>query len=123
MNNDSIIKKMPEEDELECCFISSDLAGTGFTVLSMIFQLGDVFYEFNNSLIKDKKKPQKKPTKPGKEKAAKAFEKLKNSTKEYFGLYKLVAAKIESKKHGVFVMVSYEHCPTDVIEYLISERN
>lgn len=120
---ESIIKKMPKEDELECCFIGSETLGTGYTVLSMIFQKDKVFYEFNNILVEGSKNKQKKPTKPGKEKAAKAFDNLRKATKEYLELYSLVAAKIESQKHGVFVMVSYEHCPVDVIEYLIKERN
>ena len=117
------IKEMPEADELDCCFISSATAGTGFTVVSLIFQKGNKFYQFMNKIADTGKKVNKKPTKPGKEKAAQAFKKLLDEAKNYIVWSDLVAAKIESKKHGVFVMVSYEKCPVDVIEYLISERN
>ena len=117
------IIKMPKSDELDCCFISGATAGTGFTAISLIFQKGEDFYEFNNILVEASKPVNKKPTGPGKEKAALAFKKLQEETKNYLVFSDLVAAKIESKKHGVFVMVSYEKCPVDVIEYLIRERN
>lgn len=117
------IKLMPEENGLDCCFVCSGAAGTGFIVLSLIFQKGDDFYQFINQIADVSKKVNKKPTKPGKRKAAECFKKLQKEAKDYFLDSNLVAAKIESRKHGVFVMVSYEKCPVDIIEYLISERN
>lgn len=119
------IKNMTAEKFDECrCICNS--ANNGFSVISLVFntmQNDDNFYQFINQDSDVGKKINKKPTKPGKEKAAECFKKLMETTKDFFHLNDLVAAKIESKKHGVFVMVSYEKCPVDVIEYLISERN
>lgn len=119
------IKEMPYEKTYECRCICHD-ANNGFSVISLVFntmQNDDNFYQFIHQDADVSKKVNKKPTKPGKEKAAECFKKLKETSKIYFPWNDLVAAKIESKKHGVFVMVSYEKCPVDVIEYLISERN
>ena len=119
------IKKMPNEKNYECKSIGS-AANNGFSVISLVFntmQNDDNFYQYVDPNSDVCKKVNKKPTKPGKEKAAECFAKLRKTAKIYFPWNDLVAAKIESKKHGVFVMVSYEKCPLDVIEYLISERN
>ena len=116
----SKIKAMPTGRAYECSLICNE-AGNGFRALSLIFKHDDSFYEYINA--ESPKKAQKKPTGPGKAKAAASFKNLQNEAKKYFIWSDLVAAKIESRKHGIFVMVSYEKCPTDVIEYLISERN
>lgn len=119
------IKKITDEKFDECrCICNS--ANNGFSVISLVFntmQNDDNFYQFINQDADVGKKVNKKPTKPGKEKAAECFKKLMETTKDFLHFSDLIAAKIESKKHGVFVMVSYEKCPVDVIEYLISERN
>lgn len=120
------IIKMPVEKFDECRRICS-YSKNGFEVLSLVSSVPfrrDEFCEYISPKFDKKKKTQKKPTKPGEEKAAECFNSLKEATKALSGGFShLVAARIESKKHGVFVMVSYEKCPVDVIEYLISERN
>lgn len=119
------IKEMPVEKFDECRSVCS-YATNGFEVLSLVITLPlkkDEFRKYISPKFDKKKKQQKKPTKPGKEKAAECFKKLREKTKDFFPWSELVAARIESKKHGMFVMVSYQDCPVDVIEYLISERN
>ena len=79
------------------------------------------FYEY--IATKDDKPASKKPSNPGKEKAHACFLRIVECAKKVIPGYTVIATKIYSKRHGVFVNVSYEKCPVDVIEYLISERN
>lgn len=120
------LRKMPDEYGDKCNLVCAEAEKKNlFSVLRLVIQKDGTtdFYEWLNSEKDVNKKSKKKPTDPGKEKAAACCKRIEDKTNELFPGYFFVCAKIESKKHGVFVISSYKRCPIDIIEYLISERN
>ena len=121
----TIINKIEDVSVAALCNTLAGVANlkNNFVLVRLIIQdkITGKFYEY--LATKDDKPASKKPSNPGKEKAHACFLRIVECAKKIIPGYTVVATKIYSKRHGVFVNVSYEKCPIDVIEYLISERN
>ena len=122
---ETIINKMEDVTLAAYCntLACAANAKNNFVLVRLIIQDKKTgkFIEYMAS--KDDKPANKKPSNPGKEKAHACFLRIVECAKKILPGYTVIATKIYSKRHGVFVNVSYEKCPVDVIEYLISERN
>lgn len=122
---ETIINKLEDVSIASLCNTLAGVANlkNNFVLVRIIIQnkITGKFYEY--IATKDDKPASKKPSNPGKEKAHACFLRIVECAKKILPGYTVIATKIYSKRHGVFVNVSYEKCPIDVIEYLISERN
>lgn len=122
---ETIINKLEDVSIAALCNTLAGVANlkNNFILIRLIIQdkkTGE-FFEYMANM--DDKKSDKKPTNPGKEKANACFVRIVDCAKKILPGYNIIAIKVYSKRHGVFVNVSYEKCPVDVIEYLIRERN
>lgn len=118
---ETIINKLEDVNLTGICEAANQK--NNFVLVRIIIQnkITGKFYEY--IATKDDRPASKKPSNPGKEKAHACFLRIVECAKKILPGYTVIATKIYSKRHGVFVNVSYEKCPIDVIEYLISERN
>ena len=116
------IKELPKKDALMLSFLDKIVESHNFNLKTAILKKYGIFYQYFANYDKTIKCPQKKPTKPGKKKAAFCFHETRGFCLELSG-YEIVAMKMFNKQQGEFVNFSYEHCPVDVVEYLISKRS
>lgn len=116
------IKKIGPEQCQNFNFLDQMVKLDNFNLKTAILLKNGKFYQYFANYDKTIKCPQKKPTKPGKAKAAKCFHETRKACMEFSG-YEIVAMKMFNKQQGEFVNFSYEHCPVDVVEYLISKRS
>lgn len=121
-NETTEIKKMTPEQNEHFLFLDQFVKMCNFNLKTAILKKGNDFYQYFANYDKKIKCPQKKPTKPGKIKAARCFHETVTACINATG-FQIVAMKMFNRQQGEFVNFSYEHCPVDVIEYLISERN
>lgn len=123
MNNDTTeIRALPDDLKESMALMDAFVNRHNFNLKTAIMKRQGIFYQYFANYDKTIKCPQKKPTKPGKEKAAKCFHESRAFCLQLTGM-EIVAMKMFNKKHGEFVNFSYESCPIDVVEYLIKERN
>lgn len=123
MNNDQTVILPLQKKALEKMpLLDKIVKANNFNLKTAILFKNGKFYQYFAEYDKKIKCPQKKPTKPGKQKAAKCFNNVRSFCLEITG-YEIVAMNIFNKQQGEFVNFSYEHCPVDVVEYLISKRS
>lgn len=122
MNESTIIMPLSENKTEKMAFLDRVVKTNNFNLKTAILLKNGKFYQYFAKYDKTIKCPQKKPTKPGKEKAAKCFFNARSLCMEITG-YEVVAMNMFNKQQGEFVNFSYEHCPVDVVEYLIKKRS
>lgn len=122
MNEQTVILALPESKAETISALDGIVKTNNFNLKTAILLKNGKFYQYFANYDKTIKCPQKRPTKPGKEKAARCFHETRTACMELTG-YEIVAMKMFNKQQGEFVNFSYEHCPIDVVEYLISKRS
>lgn len=120
--DETLIMALPEKKAENMAMLDRVVKANNFNLKTAILLKNGKFYQYVANYDKSIKCPQKKPTKPGKQKAAKCFDRARSFCLEITG-YEIVAMNMFNKQQGEFVNFSYEHCPVDVVEYLIKERN